>query len=424
MTLILMLSLAQLAQAQLQQFEYYAADRNEAEFSFTGYVTVNQSKEPTRVQIDPLIRRQMRYMLGLMRSREKTAAALYPKWNFSTLEVKKNTAAGFTVKYLLKSRGIFAAGTTEYTFNLPYNPQTIFADSQGKCMKEKSEDSNFWYHWEPLHPGCPLVENTHYFQVTAKLVPKYNTVQTFPEYAKLVDATKTIKMTMFFGFEHYDFANWNPQGGEDWGIRGYNQQREFLKAQGFSETVWTPAQVESIYKAKDKFVPYVIEMNRPGPVAHLRIRLVLADTGFSHKSTAFHYFLKESLAKESVIVYNGHSGIGHNLDIPAIERLRRIKMPMNPNYQILFLGSCVPYAYFTDMFFAKKRTAADPLGTLNLDIFTYGKESIFGNVEDQALTRALVRFGQDGSRTSYQTIVRTSPKYFFAVNGDDDNPTK
>ena len=197
-----------------------------------------------------------------------------------------------------------------------------------------------------------------------------------------------------------------------------------MKSLGFIETIWTPKQVDAIYAAKDKFVPYISEFNLEGPVAKLRIRLVLADTGFAHNSRAFHAFLKDSLAKESVIVYDGHSGIGKNLDIPAIERLRGYKMPMNSKYQILFLGSCVPYAYYPEIFFSKKRTPQDPAGSLNLDIMTYGKEAIFGNKEDQSLTRALVRFTKDGARVSYQTMISFSHNFFFAVNGDEDNPTK
>ena len=179
-----------------------------------------------------------------------------------------------------------------------------------------------------------------------------------------------------------------------------------------------------LYKAKDKFVPYITEFNFAGKVANHRIRLILLDSGFYHNSTAFHQLLQESLAKESVVFYNGHSGIGHNLDLMAIEKLRSLKFILNPKYQILFLGSCVPYSYYTDMFFSRKKTAADPAGTANLDILSYGKESIFGNIEDQALTKALTRYAASGEKLSYQVIIRSSPNYFFGVNGDEDNPKK
>lgn len=402
--------------------EYYGADHNEASFTISGVVVVNMKKEPLRENVEPLIRQQMRYMLGLMRSRTPVAAALYPKWNFSTQSVKQTSPGVWIVRYNLQAKGVFATGVTQYTFTIPYNPLTIFSDSRRLCMEKTAEESNFWYHWEPQIPGCPLIENTHYYNYTTNITPIANTVHTYPEYAKLVDANKTIKVTMLFGFENYDFPNWNPNGGEDWGIRGYNMQRDFLKRLGFSETLWTRQQVEQIYVARDGFVPYVLELNKPGNTANIRIRLVLLDSGFNHRSAAFHTFLRESLLNESVVIYNGHSGIGKNLDLNSIEKLRGFKFTFNPQYQLLFLGSCVPYSYFLDTFFSRKKTASDINGTLNLDILSYGKESVFGNSEDHQLTLALVRYGQQGIRTSYQDMIRASPNYFFGISGDEDNP--
>jgi hypothetical protein len=425
LSLLLFLFTFQNASASIDNsyLEYFGADHTEAEFSIVGQLRIEVSNEPTKSQLDTVIRAQMRYMLGLMRSREKTAAAIYPKWSFTALETTKTSEGKWTVKYLLKSKGVFSNGVREYTFTIPYRPLEIFKKSEGKCNEKESVDSNFWYHWEPLKEGCPLQEGLDYFTYTAKLVTLPNTTETYPEYEKLVDNKKTINSTMFFGFENYDYPNWNPDGGQDWGIISYNKQRDFLLDLGFTETVWTLEQVEKIYKAKDGFVPYVIEMTLNAKNANLRYRLVLADTGYSHNSKAFHAFLMDSLLKDSLVIYNGHSGIGQNLDLASIEKLRGIKLNFNPNYQIVFLGSCVPYSYYTEMFFNKKKTTADPKGSLKLDIFTYGKESVFGNEEDHALTRAIVYWAQTGKKQSYQDIVRASPNYFFGIIGDEDNPT-
>ena len=429
LTMSLVLCLAVVGKANTQNFdtrlEYFSVDNGEAEFTIPGEVRVNQAVAPTRDQVDPIIRKQMRFMFGLMRSRELSPAALYPKFSFTTTAVQPNGKNSFIVKYSLKAKGLFQNNLTEYTFNIPYNPITLFAESQGKCMVgEEAEESNFWYHWEPLKPDCPLKENVNYYTVKAPLTRIANTTQTYPEYAKLVDNEKTIKMTMFFGFEHYDFQTWDPDtNADDWGIRSINLQRNFLKQAGFKETAWTNEQVAKIYVAKDKFIPHVYEMTMAGSTANLRIRLVLADTGLAHNSSAFHAFLRNSLAQESVVVYDGHSGIGKNLDLASIEKLRGFKFAMNPNYQILFLGSCVPYAYYPDMFFSRKKSATDVNGSLKLDIFTYGKESVFGNNEDHELTKALVAFATQNLKKSYQQIVRASPNYYFGINGDEDNPT-
>lgn len=418
----------QIAQAQIKPMapglEYYGGDHSEAEFHIVGLLHIVQKTPPQEKQIDASLRQQLRFMLGLMRSREEHAAALYPKWDYHVLEVTPFAKGVYAVKYLLKAKGVFAKNVKHFTFTLPYNPKTIFEDSKGLCMEKEAVESNFWYHWEPLKEGCPLVENQHYFNYTTEITPIANTTQTYPEYERLVDQNKTIKMTLFFGFEHYDYAKWFPEGTDDWGIIGFNEQRKFLSNAGFQERVWSTDEVAKIYQAKDGFVPYVSEFNLSGKNANIRVRLVLAETGINHNSKAFHTFLNEALRDESVVVYNGHSGIGQNLDLGRIEKERGIKFKMNPNYQILFLGSCVPYAYYTDMFFNRKKAENDINGTLNLDILSYGKESTFANKEDHALTEALVKWATKGKKQSYQDIINSSPYYFFGVNGDEDNPTE
>ncbi len=416
--------------------EYFGSDNEEAQIEIAGYVVLNvvpnqatsQTTTPTRAQIDPVIALQMRYMLGVMRSRATQAAALYPKWSYTVTEIKALAPEGYTqsylVKYNLKTKGLFALNMKQYTFTLPINPKKIFSQAKGKCSVKPAEEASFWYHWEPLTRGCPLKENVEYFTYNSKLKTLKNTVESYPEYDKLPDLFKLIKMTMLFGFENYGQQQWTLDGN-DWGIKGFNQQRKFLKNLGYSETIWSRKQIDALYrlkaKSKDRFIPYISEFTFVGAIASIRIRLVLADSGFNHNSTAFHLILKESLAKESVIVYNGHAGLGKNLDLSSIEKLRNFKFSFNPNYQILFLGSCIPYSYYTEMFFSRKTTAADPQGSLNLDILSYGKEAIFSNVEDQVLTKALTKYARSGEKQSYQTIIKSSPNYFFGVNGDEDN---
>lgn len=419
-----LLSAPQIKAYDTSLLEYFGSDHSEAQFTLSSYVLIEQKTIPTKAQVDVQIASQLRYMLGLMRSRTNEAAALYPKWSSAVTEVKALSPGIYQVKYQVKTKGVFPTGKTRYTFTLPVNPKKLFLAAQEKCTEHPAVESNFWYHWEPLRAGCPLKENTDYFTLDTELRPIANTAETYPEYEKLLDSAKVIKSTMFFGFEKYGHQNWTPDTGEDWGIKAFRQQRAFLLKLGFTESVWSPQQVAALYKAKDKFVPYITEFSFAGKVANLRIRLILLDSGFYHNSNAFHLLLQQALAKESVIVYDGHSGIGHNLDLAAIEKLRAIKFILNPKYQILFLGSCVPYSYYTEMFFNRKKTPTDPAGSLNLDILSYGKESIFGNVEDQALTKALTRYAASGEKQSYQVIIRSSPNYFFGVNGDEDNPTK
>ena len=68
--------------------EYYGSDHTEAQFTLSAYVIIEQKSPPSHAQVDPQIASQLRYMLGLMRSRAIVAAALYPKWSYVITEVK------------------------------------------------------------------------------------------------------------------------------------------------------------------------------------------------------------------------------------------------------------------------------------------------------------------------------------------------
>src|SRR5437868_267548 len=116
-------------------FEYFGADNNEAEFSLPLQLTLNQAATPTKVAIDLMVREQMRFMFGLMRSRSNVAAALYPKWSYTVSEIRKAAKPGsWSVNYILKAKGLFSTGTRSYTSTRPYSPKTLFAESKGKCM--------------------------------------------------------------------------------------------------------------------------------------------------------------------------------------------------------------------------------------------------------------------------------------------------
>lgn len=418
-------SVQDMANYQNSLYEHYGVDHTEATFTLNAKATMTQSAQPTRDQIDRHIRTQMRYMLGLMRSREVQAAALYPRWTYDIVEIKRAAAGVWSVDYTLQAKGTFALGVRRYTFTIPYNPSGLFTRSQRKCTEASAVgESNFWYHWEPLKDGCPLVENTDYYTLTADLTILPNTVRTYPEYDRLMGSDKTIKMTILMGFAEHGQTDWSTTS-QDWGTITFRQQRDLFLELGFTETVWDRAQTEAIFRPRDSYVPHVSEMTLNGAHANIRVRLVLADSEYSGNSRAFHFFLRDSLANESVVYYNGHSGIGKNLDLANIERTRGFRLNFNPNYQILFLGSCVPYAYYTDMFFERKKSSADPNGTKNLDIFTYAKESYFASREDNFMTRALVTWAKEGRRTSYQSIIDAGPRTsFIAINGDEDNPTQ
>ena len=408
--------------------EFFGARSQEAQFSFETQFFIPTSKgTPTDKLVKSEFKPYVKYMLGQMRRTVNNAAAIYPKYEVTLNKFEKANESYNRVYVQLTGKGVFNLGLKEYTFLIPFFVGDIHKKAKDLCNAEESvDDSIFWYHWAPQKEGCPLVAQTDYAVVTAPITYLPSTQKTYPEYDRLFRQGPQggLRMTVFFGMEKYEETDWNPTTNEkDWGAISYRQQKEALLKMGFESVVQTEAEVRKVYNPeKGKPIPFIETFTKNTAKGLLTIRLFLGNTGVNHDSKAFHLYLKDSLLNDSVMIYNGHSGIGKNLDLSRIESLRGIKLPLAKDYQILFLGSCVPYAYYTDMFFQKKASTNDPAGTKNLDILAYGNESVFANVDDIRLTEALLKYMEKDKRTSYQDIITNDALYFLSVNGDEDNP--
>jgi hypothetical protein len=406
--------------------EYFGAKNQEANFTFETQIFIPISKgAPTNDLVKAEFKLYSKYMLGQMRRTPNNASAVYPKFSVTVNKVEKASDSFNRVYVQFTGKGVFSAGQNNYTFFIPIYSADIFRKSQGLCMEAKNvDDGNFWYHWEPKKAGCPLVSGSDYSEIVAPLNYITSTTRTYPEYEKLI-RNGGLRMTIFFGLENYDEQDWNPNSNiKDWGGIGFRQQRTNLLNLGFQSYVWSEAEVRKWYNPEaGKQIPYLETMTKNTPRGPMTVRLFLGNTGLEHDARGFHAFLKDAIWNDASVIYNGHSGIGKNLDIPRIADTRGYKLPISNDYQVFFLGSCVPYAYYTEMLFKKKSSSTDLTGTKGLDIIAYGNESIFGNNDDIRLTIALMNYMDSGTRTSYQDIVGSKDAYFLGVSGDEDNPT-
>lgn len=407
--------------------EFFGAKNQEAQFTFETQIFIATSKgTPTNDLAKAEFKMYAKYMLGQMRRTIDNSAAVYPKYDIKVNKFEKASDSFNRVYVQFTGRGVFKPGLKDYTFLIPLYAGDIYKKANGLCTETTNVDEgNFWYHWDPSHAGCPLVTGLDYSAITTPLNYLASTTQTYPEYDRLV-RNGGLRMTIFFGLENYDDTNWNPTSNEkDWGAIGYRQQKQALTQLGFSSYEWTESEVRKWYNPEaGKPIPHLETLTKNTPRGVMTIRLFFGGTGFEHDSKGFHLFLKDAIWNDSSVIYNGHSGLGKNLDIPRIADARGYKLPISNDYQVFFLGSCVPYAYYTEMLFKKKSSSTDLTGTKGLEVIAYGNESIFGNYDDIRLTTALMNYMDSGKRTSYQDIVGSNDAYFLGVSGDEDNPTK
>ncbi|MBC7457717.1 MAG: hypothetical protein H7235_05530 [Bdellovibrionaceae bacterium] len=410
--------------AVIEAPSYFGSGANEASFSFDARIIVPESTgKPTEHSIYNSVKYAMKFVLGSVHNNGSVYAGFKIKVNdFETLP-----NGDYKVFYNLSGKGVFKKDLTSIKFNIPITPDKLWSLSKYKChqIDEETDEGNFWYTWDPEKNQCPLVKDEHWYQAIVQLVAMPATADTYPEYERLI-VDNQLQMTMYFGAADHDNVNWNPLDPKlkDQGARSYMQMRDYLvKTLGYASRVMPTDEISSNYSLRPKLqMPFAEELIKVTPKGNIRIRLFFLETAYlNDNSAAFHYILRNSVKNEAVILYDGHSGIGRNLNLDRIETNNGFKISFNTNYQVIYFGSCLPYAYYTDLFFKRKITDTDPNGTKNLDILAYAKEAHFGNVENLRLVLAFDDYMLKGIKTSYQKIITETPKDFFGVIGDEDN---
>lgn len=402
---------------------YFGREANEGEFNFESTIYITKSNGvPSESEVYQNVKEAIRYTLGAMHEE----ASIYGGFKVKTLKTEISSANTYKVSYRFDGKGVFNLYTSNYKLIVPVVPYRLLELSKNKChnVQEDIDDGNFWYAWNPNLPECPLLEGVHYNKIHIELSIVGQTRLSYPEYERLL-VNKQLNATIFFGADHNN-ENWNPltKGNEDPGAASYKDFRDYLiKKLGYVSRTMSPQEIEPYYNPKNKNkIPFAEEISKTTSRGIIRYRLFYLETQYIEDgSEAFHYILKNTLKNESVVFYEGHSGIGRNLNLSHIERRHNFEFNFNPNYQIMLLGSCIPYAYYVDLLFKRKSTELDPKGSKNLDIFAYGLEAQFGSTEHFNVMLALDKYMTTGRQMSYQEIITEHPKFYFGVLGDEDN---
>ncbi|MCS6837454.1 MAG: hypothetical protein NZ480_01285, partial [Bdellovibrionaceae bacterium] len=347
---------------------------------------------------------------------------------------------------------------SDYYILLPNNPREIYKqglvmakDRNGNLQISKpctdphyNSEADFWYFWNPSIIGCPLKKGDHYQEVKATLRRKSNMPRSFPEYPRLVRKEEqsgdlVIPIFVFLGMDE-PRAPFDPYKSGDYNAPNYRYIMNRLLRNGFSKktneennlhSALTSMNLSSKFRSR-KPIGFLETMtktvtNTPlGKPITIRIDLYFGPTGILETSYSFHLLFKYALEHYSVMVYDGHSGLGGNLNLNIIEdRVGKIQIPKD-KYQIYFFNSCSSYPYYNTMYFNRKVTKSDPKGRKNLDILTNGLATYFSVLGDSTfvLIDAIERWASNQRAVSYQAIAREiESQNLFGVNGDEDNPT-
>ena len=107
----------------------------------------------------------------------------------------------------------------------------------------------------------------------------------------------------------------------------YRKIQSSLIQLGFkSEGAWTQEQIFSIATSHPVTLPYVEELKKQTKKAKIVVRMFFGPSEMDELSQAFHYFFKDAIENSSVMIYDGHSGLGEYLDLERMEQEEGFEM--------------------------------------------------------------------------------------------------
>lgn len=243
---------------------------------------------------------------------------------------------------------------------LPTNPFKIY---RKKCTDSHYDTfGDFWYFYDPYREGCERLSQEPLAQNVAIQVKKSRTrnIQRSAELPLLRGDNGNGDLFSIYLIHGFSEDKKDP---EDDGRINYQDAHDYLMDKGFT--------VERLKKN----TPYPLNLYKKtvllstGETIRIEVKSLLVETGIESNSKVFADFFKQAVAKADAIMYEGHSGLGGNLNIPELER-KAGKFVFPNKKQIYYFDSCSSYSYYLDHFNAYKTKT-------NIDVVTNGLSSYF-----------------------------------------------
>lgn len=446
MKLLIALSLliSSFAFAKPEQKLYVGKDSTEAQMSFDFEVQFPSSEEPDDSIVESEIEFQLKYLFGSLSHSPRVTGV--PKTNHVISNVSKPVQVStdlWKVTYHYEGTAVIKNGPrSQITFPMPKNARTLWEKGyvaagvnswNGRIFYPCADphyqiERYFWYFWDLDSSDCPLEKNTDYFDVTASIVRKANTIQTYPEYDRLVDSKGEIVIYDLFGMDDTSKSR-NPFNSKDHNASNVLQTRNHLLSLGYSSARLNIDEIYELIPRPEYQVDedvYFEELTKQTSKATVKVRIFFGSMSPYGDSYIGHHLMKLALETGSGFIYNGHSELGASMDLSKIEAREGFKINLaTDQYQIYFFNSCTSYPYFNQEFYNRKKTANDANGTKQLDILTNGLSTLFSVIgsTNQDFFTAIDSWATGTYVTSYQELARSIDSYnLFGINGDEDNP--
>jgi hypothetical protein len=265
----------------------------------------------------------------------------------------------------------------------------------------------FFYYFVPLKSSCPLrikqpSEKGYAVRVHFELkVSTNNTEDKYPEYQKIWKDGKLISTIIF------SKNNPGSTSNGDAGISSYNSTYQRIRA-----IFGRPDYISHQFSGSPGARYPVLELRYAEPKLVLFLRL---EDSLTQTSADFPAWYSERTLDSDLVMYNGHSGYGQNID-----RLGKLGKFTRGKYQIFFVNGCGTFAYLSDDLF-KNHGAVNPgfKPSKHLDVIQNTLASYFSQnkVATAVILQALIK-----KEESYLQILRKlDTRQRALVDGEEDN---
>lgn len=280
------------------------------------------------ISSDLVVKNQLQYMFGVLN--ELDSGIDFPSLK---IEVKKQKIIDGIAEINYKASGLIAWDSRKeiprlLNFVVPkHGDQEGLADFLNKyqknCSKKSSSLATFWNYYRPHHEGCLLqgAVPEDAILISATLKEAHTSNNREPNYREIFD-DNTLEITAIITRD-------NPVDTQDVSNSDFRNLCDFFAKDSIS--------------TKQLNQECHTEGFKNGQM--LKSHIFLVDN-FNDKPDLFLQKLAPYFVTSDVITYNGHSGMGVN-----IESWMKYYPVSKDKYQIIFLNSCDTFGYFRNEFF-------------------------------------------------------------------------
>lgn len=280
---------------------------------------------------------------------------------------------------------------------------TKYAATCGEGAGHDVSSANFWYYWRPESESCVLAPEDSVRATATATISTSNTSGKYPEYDQVWKDDALRVVAVFSKYEDYATSP------SDAGIATFNAFVSGVKNGLGKDMTTTPAAPTAT--TTDITFDGTFEGRKVSITAILVDSPKIATAAFDTRYAA--------LTKNAdVISYNGHAGLGANVNALAGKGT-----VVKGQYTISFMNGCDTYAYLDDKL-AKRFAAVNPgdtNGTKHLDSLTNSMPAYFSSMPTAALALLDALARPNDPKTYEQIFAKVDKAQVVVATGEEDN---